>query len=187
MSRIVNLVLFQLGWCACVFGAAWNLQGLGVGIGLGLLGMHLWLARDRSLQVKLAISTAGIGLVLDSAQMAAGIFTFPRGLIVVGLPPPFMTVLWLLFATTFRYGMRWLSGRYSFSALFGLLGSPISFLAGERLEAIEFPPPVLLHYAGVGLVWAGVVPLLIWISDRLAFQDGGESEYRWFATLHPER
>ena len=120
-------------------------------------------------------------------QMAAGIFTFPRGLIVVGLPPPFMTVLWLLFATTFRYGMRWLSGRYLLSALFGLLGSPMSFLAGERLGAIEFPPPVLLHYAVVGLVWAGAVPLLVWISDRLALHDGSESQFRWFATVDPEK
>jgi hypothetical protein len=170
-----------------VLGAAWNLQGLGVGIGLGLVGMHLWLARDRSLQIKLALSTAGIGLVLDSTQMAAGVFTFPQGLIVSGLPPPFMTVLWLLFATTFRYGMRWLSGRYLLSALFGLLGSPLSFGAGERLGAIEFPPPVLLHYATVGLIWAGAVPLLVLISDRLALHDGSESEYRWFATVDPEK
>lgn len=179
MTRLVNFLLYQIGWFACVLGTAWDFQWLGVCIAICLLGVHFWLASDRHVQFKLAFLAAALGLVIDSAQMWAGIVAFPRGGVVEWLPPPFMTVLWLQFATTFRYSTRWLSGRYLLCACFGLLGAPLAFFAGERLGAISFPPPVLLHYAAVGLIWSLAVPLLVAVSDRLAARAGATSDYRW--------
>ena len=58
MSRFVNFLLYQTGWFACVLGAAWGFQWLGVCIALCLVGTHFWLAMDRALQMKLSLIAA---------------------------------------------------------------------------------------------------------------------------------
>ena len=133
MIRFVNFLLYQVGWFCCVLGAAWRFPWTGMSIALCLAGVHFWLATDRTMQLKLALAAAGVGLVVDSAQLWAGVFVFPHGSAVNWLPPPWMPVLWMQFATTFQYSMRWMSGRYVQTACFGLLGAPLAFFAGERL------------------------------------------------------
>ena len=90
-----------------------------------------------------------------------------------------LTVLWMQFATTLRYCMSWLSGRYWLGAGFGLFGAPLAFYAGDRLGAIEFLSPRPLHFAVLGCVWSTVVPLLVYTSDRLASRNAPPPKYRW--------
>ena len=166
--RIVNFLLYQVGWFACVLGAAWGFPWFGMSIALCLLGIHFRLAPDRGSQVVLVLAAAGAGLVVDTLQLWVGVFTFPHGTVVDWLPPPWMSVLWMQFATTFRYSMRWLEGRYLLSASFGLLGAPVAFFAGERFGAIEFLSPRLAHYGVLAVLWSITVPLLVYVSDRLS-------------------
>ena len=160
MVRFINFLLYQTGWFFCVLGAAWHFPWFGTSIALSLLLVHFWLATDRATQLKLALVAAGVGLVIDSAQLWAGVFVFPQGVFVPWLPPPWMSVLWMQFATTLQYSMRWMSGRYALSACFGLMGAPLAFFAGERLGAIEFLSPRLPHYAILALLWSIAVPAL---------------------------
>ena len=179
MVRFVNFLLYQAGWCACVLGAAWHFPWVGMCIALSLIGTHVWLAADRAIQVRLALVAGGVGLVIDSIQLWAGVFTFHQTVVVEWLPPPWMTVLWMQFATTFRYSMRWLSGHYALSSFFGLVGAPIAFFAGERLGAIEFLSPRLMHYSILALLWSLVVPLLVYISDQMVRRAEIDSNYLW--------
>jgi hypothetical protein len=179
MTRLVNFLLYQIGWFACVLGAASGLQWLGISIALGLLGIHLCLAVDRILQIKLALIAAFIGIIIDSAQLWAGVFSFPHGGVVDPLPPPFMTVLWMQFATTFRYSMSWLSGRYALAACFGFLGAPLAFLAGEQFGAIQFLSPRLEHFSMLACLWSCAVPLLVFIADRFADRSAAAARYLW--------
>jgi len=183
MTRFANFAFYQIGWFACVLGVSWGFQWIGVASALCLVFIHLCLASDRNVQIKLALAAAAVGLIIDTAQLAMGVFSFPRGSVIEWLPPPFMTVLWLQFATTLRYCMSWLGGRYGLSAAFGLFGAPLAFFAGERLGAIEFLSPRLAHYTALGLIWSVSVPLLVYIADRLGARAGGGSEYLWM----PER
>ena len=116
----VNFLLYQVGWFCCVLGAAWGFPWLGMFVALCLVGLHLWLAADRAMQLKLALVAAGIGLVVDSAQLWGGVFVFQHGIVVTWLPPPWMSVLWMQFATTFHYSMRWMSRRYVLAPVSGL-------------------------------------------------------------------
>ena len=145
MDAFKKLVIYQVGWFACVLGAAWDRQGIGVTIALCSLGTHLWLSNDRQSQIRLIVAAAAIGFVVDTAQLWAGIYKFPHGTLLESFPPPFMTVLWMQFATTFRYSMSWLSKRYVLCAMLGLLGAPLAFLAGEQLGAIVFLSPRVTH------------------------------------------
>ncbi|MDG1896023.1 MAG: DUF2878 domain-containing protein [Fuerstiella sp.] len=179
MSAWFNLVLYQIGWFACVLGVAWNSQCIGVGVALCLFALHLVLATDAADQIKLAMTATIFGLVVDSVQIRAGVFAFPRGTVVDWLPPPGISILWLQFATTFRYSMSWLSKRYVAGACFGLIGGPLAYFAGERLGAVELLPLRLVNFAVLGLVWSLSVPLLVFLSDR---ETGGvttEARYRY--------
>ena len=171
-------MLYQLGWFACVIGTAWGFQAAGVSLACVFLILHFFLASDRSTQIKLSAVAAILGLILDSLQLGLGVFAFPRGTAVGGLPPLFMSVLWMQFATTFRYCMGWLSGRYVLSAVFGLVGAPIAFYAGERLGAIEFLDPRHISFLVLGLLWSAAVPLLVLLSDRLD-PAATDPAYRW--------
>jgi hypothetical protein len=178
-TRFLNLVFYQVGWFACVLGVAWDLQSIGVTIAVCLVGIHFYLATDRSVQIPLAFAAATVGLLIDSAQLWIGVFSFPRGTIVAWLPPPFMPVLWLQFATTLRYGCGWLSERYRLAACFGLAGAPLAFFAGERLGAIEVLSPRSVSFGLLGLLWSLAVPLLVRVADRLAARAAVTPDYRW--------
>lgn len=134
--------------------------GLGVALALGLVAIHLWLAYDRTTQFKIVLFTAVLGLLIDSLQLWCGIFTFSEGIVVPWLPPPWMTVLWIQFATTFRYCLSRLNNRPFLSSFFGLIGAPLAFFAGERLGAITFLTPRILHFGVLALIWSFAVPLL---------------------------
>ena len=179
MIRFINFVLYQTGWFCCVLGAAWQIPWLGMSIALALIGIHLWLSTDRTVQLKLLFVAAVFGLAVDSTQLWAGVFAFSSGVIVEWLPPPWMTILWMQFATTFHYSMRWLSRRYMLSACFGLAGAPLAFFAGERLGAVEFLQPRVMHYAALALLWSVAVPLLIYVADCLLARGQTAASYRW--------
>ena len=182
MSRFVNFVLYQSGWFACVLGVAWNLQWLGIGIALCLVGLHFWLATDRSLQIKLGLTAAVCGLIIDSGQLWAGVFTFPRGSVVERLPPPAIAVLWLQFATTFRYSMSWLSRRYVICGLLRALRCATGFLCRRTAWRDRILVASTRELCHLGVVWSFAVPLLVFISDRWALQGGVVPNYRWPST-----
>jgi hypothetical protein len=181
LTRLLNYLLYQVGWFACVLGAAWSRPWSGSVLALVLVAVHLGLAPDRKRQVLIMCAAAIVGLVVDSTLLALGVFAFPNGQLVESLPPVWMSVLWIQFATTLHYCLRWLSGRYLTSAILGLAGAPLAFLGGEKLGAISFLPPRALHLALLGAWWCAAIPLLIYVADRLAASDQRPALYRRFA------
>jgi hypothetical protein len=187
MTLIANLLLYQLGWAACVLGAAWQEPRLGSFAALCLVAVHFWLASDRATQLQLAICAAALGLVVDSMQRWIGVFDFPQGSLVPWLPPIWMTILWVQFSTTLRYSMRWLGGRYILAACLGLLAAPLAFFAGEKLGAIEFPAPQLLNFGILGSVWFFALPILVFTSDILAANSKTPAIYSWPTRSQPQQ
>ena len=163
-ATLLNLALYQVGWFACVLGAAWGHPWAGAGLALTLATVHLALVRDRRREARLMLAAGGLGLALDSLQLNLGLFSYPSGTPLAGLAPPWIVVLWVQFATLLHFGLRWLSGRYALAAVLGLVGAPLSFWGGERMGAIEFASP--LAYLALGCVWALAMPALIWLGDR---------------------
>ena len=164
-AALINLALYQVGWFACVLGAASGHAWAGAGLALVLVAMHLLLVRDRRREAQLLLAAGALGLVLDSLQLNLGVFRYPSGTPWAGLAPPWIVVLWLQFATLLHFGLRWLAGRYRLAALLGFVGGPLSFWAGERMGAIEFAAPSA--YLALACVWAAAMPTLVWLGDRL--------------------
>ncbi len=180
MVRVLNFVLYQIGWFACVLGAAYAAPWLGISVALSLVAIHLWLATDRLNQFKLLIAATCVGLVVDSILLTLGVYQFPSGMLVAWLPPLWMSVLWMQFATTFQYCLNWLSGHYVVSAVFGFVGAPLVFLAGQRLGAVSFLPPLGVNLMLLAVLWGVAIPVLIYMSDRIHAAQRLPASYRVF-------
>ena len=166
MRLIVNFVGFQIGWFACVLGAANGRAWVGPVLVLFLLLVHLALSNEKPREAALALAAAGIGFAFDSALIATGTFSPIRQF----FPSPFSTLwlvaMWVNFAILLNVSLRWLKGRYFLSAALGFIGGPMAYYAGARLGAIRIPEPLVPKLLILAAAWALAVPFLFWISGR---------------------
>jgi hypothetical protein len=160
MTNLFNYLLYLAGWCALVLGAAAGRVGAATGVALALLLVHLVLARERGPEWRLIAMTGAVGLVVDSAQVAAGLLHFPTGTLVPWLCPPWIVVMWMLFATTFRFSFRWVLASVSRAVLIGAIGGPLAYIAGERLGAVALGEPRALALTVLAVAWAVALPAL---------------------------
>ncbi|MGK2926041.1 MAG: DUF2878 domain-containing protein, partial [Lysobacterales bacterium] len=171
MNLAVNFVAFQLGWFACVLGAANGLPWAGPLVVLAVVTLHLARARRPLPELRLIGLAMALGLLVDSLLLATGWLSYPSGLWLPGpwqsnLAPYWIVAMWALFATTLNLSMGWLRGRPLLAALMGAVGGPLSYLAGEKLGGIELTAPVAALSA-LAFAWAVAMPLLMWAAARL--------------------
>jgi len=160
MTNVLNYFLYMAGWCALVFGAAAGRVWPGTAIATCLLVAHMVLTRDRREEWRLAVLAGAVGFVVDSTQVGAGLLHFPTGSVVPWLCPPWIVVMWMQFATTFRFSFRWVLASPGVAALAGAAGGPLAYVAGERLGAVVLGEPRTLALAVLAAVWATVLPAL---------------------------
>jgi hypothetical protein len=174
-TKLLNVIIYQVGWFCCVLGAGWGFPIAGALIGLLLAGLHLLLAVSRKKEALLMLSACLLGTLIDSIQTALGLFSFTRDPAWPLWLPLWVFVIWAQFATLFHYGLHWLSGRYALAAILGLAGGPLAYWAGIRVGAASFGPNPLLTIVTLAIVWAFVTPVLCRLSD---FIDREEGRYR---------
>jgi hypothetical protein len=163
---LVNFVAFQLGWFACVLGGANDLALAGTLAVAVVVGMHLAMAQRPGPEALLIAVAAAVGLAWDSTLVALGLMSYPSGNFAAGLAPHWIIAMWALFATSLNLSMGWLKGRPGLAALFGAVGGPLAYLAGERLGGLQMPDPVMaLGAQAIG--WAVILPLLTRLAARL--------------------
>ena len=180
-SQIVNFLLYQVGWLACVCGAAQNRPGLGLASASTLLLGHLILSYDRSRQLTLIFVAAIIGLSVESVLSWVGVYQFTSGQPVSWLPPPWIIIMWMQFATLLPFCLSWLRSRYLLSAFLGMTGGPLAFLGGESLGAIIILPPRWSHMILLALFWSLAMPVLLYATDRLFGATRIACSYRWIS------
>ncbi|MEJ2685897.1 MAG: DUF2878 domain-containing protein [Gammaproteobacteria bacterium] len=164
MPLLANIALFQVGWFACVLGAANGLGWAGSIAALTVAGLHLGFAHRPRLEMRLLLTAVVLGFAWDSFIAAAGLIAFKGGLTQT-FAPQWIAALWLVFATTLNVSLRWLRQRQWLSALFGAVGAPLAYYAGARLGALSIPDPAI----GLGaeaLGWALLMPLLMRLATR---------------------
>jgi len=72
MSRVANFLGYQLGWLACVCGAAQGRPWLGAAVGLALVLLHLARAPQWRAELRLVLLAAVIGAVFDTLLVRGG-------------------------------------------------------------------------------------------------------------------
>ena len=153
-SQAINYALYQVGWLACVLGAASLRPWTGCLIAAILVGLHLALSLDRSREVRLVVLATVVGIAVEVVQITSGTYRFASGTIIEALPPGWLMAMWAQFATTFRFSLRSVMTKPIRAALFGAAGGPVAFLAGERLGAVILLPPLVPGLLRLSISWA---------------------------------
>jgi hypothetical protein len=166
MSIAANVVLFQLGWFACVLGAAHGYPLQGALVALVIVAAHVALAARPGREFALVAAAAATGAVADSLLAASGWLRYDAGVLVEGTAPYWIVAMWALFAITLNVSMRALRSRLWLGALLGLVGGPAAYYAGANLGALTLVQ-LLPALAALAAVWALAMPLLFSLALRL--------------------
>jgi hypothetical protein len=162
---LLNIAGFQLGWFACILGAAAGRPGLGVLVAAGVVALHAWITGRARRELVLAAALSVVGAIWETLAQNTGLLSYASS----GgfLAPGWIIAMWPLFATTLNGSLSFLMGRPSLQALFGGLGGPLAYYGGLKLGAVRMDEPAAaLLLQGIG--WAVLLPFACWLAGRLA-------------------
>lgn len=167
MARTVtNLVLFKLGWLACVMFAAAGKPLLATAAVALVAALHLVSVPVAVKEAMLLAAAALIGLAWESFLVFTGLLQYPGHAGPGALAPHWIVAMWVLFATTINHGLRWTKKSWGVAFVAGLLGGPMAFYGGANLGAVEFSH-TLTALVVIAAGWAILLPLLTWIADTI--------------------
>jgi len=162
---VVNFVLFQIGWFACVIGAAKQLPWLGVAVVLACVAWHLASAKNARAELILLLIALVIGGLFDQFMQTAGLITYHAHGWSSELVPVWILALWLAFSTTLNVSLRWMHERWLVAFLFGAIGGPFAYLGAAKIGAANLdrmPTSYLLLAIG----WGVLTPILLKVSKK---------------------
>ena len=145
---IVNALSFQLVWWTGVL-----YGNKAIPLSLALLAVHFALTPHRLGDLRLMLTLGTMGVLIDGLLIGLGIFEFQSW-------PIWLVLLWCHFCLTLNASLcflkttpLWLAG------LCGAMFGPVSYLAGERFDAVAFPMGDWVTVSVLGLVWLIVMPM----------------------------
>ena len=162
---IINFILFQIGWFACVVGAAKQMPWLGVIVVLAIVIWHLSQAKQPKLEVYLLILTLIIGAIYDQTMLQNKLLTYQVHGWSNSLTPAWILALWAEFATILNVSLRWMRGHWLIAILFGAIGGPLAYIGAAKLGAVTINV-LPLSYIALSVGWAIITPLLLKISEK---------------------
>jgi len=163
--KITNFILFQAAWFICVLGAAYDLTYPALGISMLILIVHFALIKNRLLELKLIMIAGFFGLVFDGALLNFDLIIYNDPGVPYPITPIWIVMLWMIFAMTLNHSLAWLSKKIYLSFIFGALGGPLAYIAGEELGAITLLGMNAIVTLSVG--WAIITPILLIIANKL--------------------
>lgn len=167
-SKVINLVIFQLAWFACILGAGNGLPWLGiVVVGLSAIGHLVYVRFDRSWMVLLP-AAFGLGWLFDWIVLRSGAMGYPDHARLLTAVPVWMPFMWVNFATTLYLSMSWMKRRYFIAAVFGFLGGPGAYYTGMKLGAVLLGEDLVRSLMIIGVEWVIATPLLLVIAEVLS-------------------
>jgi hypothetical protein len=157
-----NLISVNIGWLACILGAARGYYWLGLVVVPFLFVIHITvIQRCKVLEIFIvAMASIAIGFFTDTILIIVGAVEPNRWI----MPTPFTTVwdlmIWANFSLTLDASLRFLQKRPLIAALLGAIFAPGTYYAGYRLGALNFSEPVFSSLLWVGAVWLFAMPCL---------------------------
>ncbi|MFT4608664.1 MAG: hypothetical protein ACI9V8_001637 [Urechidicola sp.] len=158
--KIINLVMFQLGWAVCVLGG--NLMAVAFSV-IALLIHHRYVVQSKS-EWRIIGWVALVGITWDSLLVFFGLIVYPDA-IWFSLPI-WMVCLWVLFAATFMHSLAWLSRYCWLAVIVGAVFGPMSYWAGIKLSDAFFGASAMMSMAVIATGWAILFPVGIYMTGR---------------------
>ena len=163
---VLNVVLFQVGWFACVLSAANGTPLYGALAAALILFVHLLMSSKFILELALLLIAMIIGTVWDSILVHFSLIRYEYGTLIVGTAPYWIIMMWALFASTLNISLHWLKDNMLVAFILGAISGPLAYYGGSRLGALEFKDATLALLA-LSIGWALFTPLLVKLSKTL--------------------
>lgn len=160
MDKLLNFLLFQAGWFACVLLGQTSYYLLGPVLVAGIVLYHLKRVENPTAERQLLLIALLVGLVWENLLAVSGLLVYPTGQLYGLLAPIWIVVMWPLMAITLNFSLRWIRGKTWLAVVFGAVGGPLAFLAGERLGSVTFSDrQMAITLLAIG--WAVLFPLMM--------------------------
>ena len=162
---IINFVLFQIAWFACVLGAAHNAPWFGVIVTTIILVWHLNQAKQIKPEIILLIIALSIGAAFDQLMHSSHLLSYQAHGWSNNLVPAWILALWAGFVTALNVSLRWMRGKLIIAILFGAIGGPLAYIAAEKLGAVTLNN-LPTSYIALAIGWAIITPILLKLAEN---------------------
>lgn len=134
---IINFILFQISWFACVIGAARGYPLLGVSITIITLFWHLFQSKQPKFEFLLIVIVLMLGGLFDQFLLSMSLINYQSNGWDSSFVPVWILALWTAFASTLNLSLSWMHDRYLISTLFGAIGGALAFLGAQQLGGVS--------------------------------------------------
>lgn len=159
--NVLNFILFQIGWFACVVYP----DLLGPVLVLFLLLFHfVFVSQNRFTELQFIGLGTIVGSLLDGLWFRLGILDDGTGAVLI--TPPWLVAMWAIFMTTLSHSLNWISRKIWLAFVFAPFAGSFAYWSASQMGAVEFPElaPSLIALA---LGWLVVFPLLLFARKSL--------------------
>jgi len=168
--KLLNALMFFIGWFFCVTNAARGRPLLGLSISLFIVGIHLVFIKNKLKEFLLIVASVIAGFCVETMLIKFYVLRYASpNAVWPGYAPFWVLGLYALFATTINHSLAWLRPLQFVAALFGFLGAILSYSAGEYLGAVEFVIPRGGSVMAVGIFWFVLMPMLYLLNEILTY------------------
>lgn len=163
--KLINFITFQVGWFSCVLSAANGMPWLGLVVVSAIVVNHVARASWPAHEAQLVFLAVVFGLVFDSLLVSTGWLRYSNDALLSNIAPYWILAMWALFATTLNSSMSWLKNKLILASVLGAIFGPLSYMAGQRLGAIELVDSSKATIA-LALIWSMAMPLLMFAASH---------------------
>jgi hypothetical protein len=159
----LGLVLYHVGWLACVKEPTLGIGGFGAASVAISTAVHLALFSRRAELLRTAAWASIWGLLADAVLMWTGVLVFASPIAGGWLPPVWIVALWWNFGLLCVAALDWLAKSPLWAVLFGVIGGPLAYYGGAAMGAVTFGVPLPYALAAVAAEWG----LTMWLWTRM--------------------
>lgn len=177
IKSLINLVLMQSLWFGAIMDAAKDQFLITPMVLLLFLGWAFNAANRVSGNFKLLLVAVLVGLILDTTWINLGWLEFAANWPLADKAPVWILILWMGLALTLNHSLAWLQSRLLLAACLGGLFGPVSYRAAAQLGAVKIIDQSWNWFIGIGVSWAIVLPLLLWLARTLKLLEQEEQNH----------
>ncbi|MBY6032396.1 DUF2878 domain-containing protein [Marinobacter daepoensis] len=160
--NILNFLLFQVGWLACVIYPGLASAGLVV----ALLMLHFTLvSKQRFAELQFVGFGVVLGGLMDTLWFHAGVLALDSSIEVIAAPP-WLIAIWALFMTTLCHSLGWVGQRRWHPWFLAPVAGPFAYWSASHLGIVALPN-LTVSLVAMAIGWLLLFPLLLFIRKTL--------------------
>ena len=169
LRSVWSVIGLNIGWFACVLGAAGDRHWLGIVVVSSLGGIHVFvIGKEKWLPAMLlALVSLLVGFVLDTGLIGRGAYEPNRWLMPTPISTIWLFMLWINFSFALNESLKWFQAHLFVAAILGFVFGPLAYLGASRLGAVQLSSPVPSSLVLVGIAWFIAMPLMSLVAKSL--------------------